>query len=110
MLALAGVARHVDVPFFQHAAGQRHGEDAALPVGVEYRLGGFRLGRDGAEAVHAAEVMAAIHRRSPCSVPASGAAGDFAGSTPIMELRVTRRASSSSDQPSVAAGRMGITR
>ena len=64
---------------------------------VEHRLVRFGLGRDRPEAVHAAEIVAAVHRaRAPPP-------GDFAFSTPIMAFRVTSVASSASLQPSVPA-------
>ena len=77
------------------AHGEGEGEGAALPVGVEDGL--VALGRDGPEAMHAAEVVAAIH-------------GASAFVTPIIASRVTRPARRSSLQPSVPAGRSGRTR
>src|SRR5215471_19669378 len=54
--------------------------------------------------MHASEIMCTIHQALLLSL------ADFAVSTPIMALRVTSVASSSSLQPSVPLGRSGRTR
>ena len=56
------------------------------------------------EAVHAAEIVSAVHRARPASP------GAFARSTPIIAFLVTSFASSASLQPSVPGGRSGRTR
>src|SRR5450759_1642507 len=96
---LAREARHVDVPAAGHAHGEREREGAAFPFGVEYGLAQFRLDRP--EAVHAAEILPAVH---------FGSSGRFGKPVPIMESRVTNSASLSSLQPSVPSGRIGMTR
>ena len=78
---------------------QRQCEGASFPIGVEHRL--VRLRHDRAEAVHAAHVLRAVHVIS---------FGCFGSPVPIMLSRVTSSASFSSLQPSVPAGRIGITR
>lgn len=55
-------------------------------------------------------VLAAAAGRVPPGGSAGSCEGSRAGLTPIMESRVTSRTSCSSLQPSVPAGRMGITR
>src|SRR5206468_7320801 len=94
---LARVAAHVDRPLAPGAHGEVEREDAALPLFVEDRLVGLRV--DRAEALHAAEVVGAVHR-----------AGALGRPTPIIESRVTSPARSSSLRPSVPAGRSGSTR
>src|ERR1039458_2581744 len=91
---LAYEARHVDIPAAWGAHGQRQREGALLPVGVEHRL-------DRPKAVQAAHVLRAVHFKS---------FGCFGNPVPIMESRVTSSASFSSLQPSVPAGRIGMTR
>src|SRR4030095_6745249 len=63
---------------------------------------GFRINRT--KAIHSSEIMRTVHHFLPRSL------GDFAFSTPIIALRVTRVVSSSSLQPSVPSGRIGKTR
>src|SRR5690606_31541030 len=82
----------------------RQREHPLLPFVMEHRLLVLGLRIDRPEAVHAAEIVAAVHRARSRSL------GTLARSTPIMALRVTRVASSSSLQPSVPAGRSGRTR
>src|SRR5690606_35046305 len=101
MLALAGVAGLVEVPLPEEARGQGQRERAPLPLVVEYRLVGLVLGENGPEAVHAAEIVGAIHSALP---------GARTSSTPIMALRVTSSTRSSSAMPSVPAGLCGSTR
>src|SRR5665811_2413959 len=96
---LAYEARHVDIPAARGARGQREREGALLPVGVEHRL--VLLRRDRPKAVQAAHVLRAVHFKS---------FGCFGNPVPIMESRVTSSASFSSLQPSVPAGRIGMTR
>ncbi len=94
---LARKARHVDVPFPRRRHRQREREGALFPLGMEHRL--VRLRLDLAEAVHAAHVLRAVHFMLAFGKP-----------VPIMESRVTSSTSFSSLQPSVPAGRIGITR
>src|SRR4029450_8576988 len=63
---------------------------------------GFRVNRT--QALNYAEIRRTVHHFLRRSL------GDFAFSTPIIALRVTRVASSSSLQPSVPSGRIGKTR
>ena len=102
MLALAGMARLVDVPLSQHTGGQRHGEYAPLPFMMENRLFKLGLGSDRTESLAAAEIVP-----SPHGAARSGACAD---STPIIAFRVTSLRNRSTRQPSVPAGRMGTTR
>ena len=97
---LAGVTRHVDVPFAEEARGKHQREDASFPLVVEDRL--VRLGRDGTHGGRT-EIVDAVHRFT-----AFPGAGTFA--TPIIALRVTSSASCSSLRLSVPAGRSGRTR
>jgi hypothetical protein len=90
------VARDIEVPPAQRTDGENKGKGAALPCGMEHRYD--RLGLDGTEAHHAAQIMRAVH------------AGALARPVPIIESRVTSSDRRSSLQPSVPAGRSGITR
>src|SRR5687767_11427285 len=90
---LARVAGLVDVPLAEKAGGQRERERLALPLAVEDGL--VALDVHGTEAVHAAEVVGAVHR--------------FTSATPIMASRVISAASSSSLSFSVPFGRSGRT-
>ena len=105
MLPFPGMAAHVDVPAAEQGGRQGQGERLAFPIGVEHGLLVLGLRVDGAEAVHPAEIVAAVHSAAPFS-----SSGVLAFSTPIMELRVTSRSNCSADQPSVPAGRSGMTR
>ena len=98
--AFPGVPGHVEVPASEKAASEGEGEDAPLPLDVEHRL--VRLRPHRPEAVHAAEIVAPVHRFRP-------SAGARASPTPIIESRVTSAASSSSLMPSVPEGRRGTT-
>ena len=102
MLALASMARLVDVPLSQHARCQGHGENSPFPIVMKNRL--FRLGLrvDRTETLAAAEIVPSPHGAT-CS-------GGSAGSTPIIEFRVTSLRNCSTLQPSVPAGRIGTTR
>ena len=88
---LAREARHVEVPPARYGHGEREREGAAFPVGVEHRL--VRLRLDPPEAVHAADVLRAVHVES---------ARRFGKPVPIIELRVTNAPSLSA--PAVGAG------
>src|SRR6185369_8697458 len=92
---LARKASHIDIPAARPRHGERQREGALFPFGMEDRFVRLRLNRT--EAVHAAEVLSAVH-------------GCFASPVPIMESRVTNAASLSSLQPSVPLGRIGMTR
>ena len=67
-----------------------------------WKGGSSRLGNDGAEPHHPAEILRAVHDAT-CS-------GESASPVPIMLSRVTRLARRSSLQPSVPSGRIGRTR
>ena len=90
---LAREAPHVDVPLAQKAGGERDGEGPPLPLAVEDGLVALDLHR--AEAVHAAEVVGAVHA--------------FTWATPIIASRVTSAASCASLIRSVPRGRSGST-
>ena len=91
----------VDVPLSPGSEGLDHGVNAGLPAVVEHGL--VRLGLDGAEAVHPAHIVNAVHRLAPGPSAATSA-------VPIMLSRVTRAASCSSVMPPVPTGRSGRTR
>src|SRR5450759_2163180 len=57
---LAYETRHVDIPAARGAHGQREREGALLPVGMERRVVLLRC--DRTEAVHAAEILPAVHK------------------------------------------------
>src|SRR3954451_402434 len=99
--ALDGMAELVDIVVPAAEGGDHDAEDAAFPVVVEGRF--VRLGVDGSEPVHAAEIVHAVHDAAPC-------AGSCTLAVPIMESRETRFASCSSVQLWVPAGRCGSTR
>ena len=96
--------RHVDIPH----AGRTHRECQAhhppLPVGVKQRLVGLWL--HGTEALHAAHVVRSVHAAPSVAV----SAGVSGSPVPIIESRVTSVARRASSQPSVPAGRSGMTR
>src|SRR5690348_7410083 len=94
-------ATDIDVPIAEEAGDALHGEDAAFPIGVKDGL--VLLGRHRAKAMHPAHVMDAIHCDVLLCVGCSGSP------VPTMESRVTSSASCSSSQPSVPAGRCGMT-
>ncbi len=98
---LAGESGLIDAPLAQKPGCQRHREGAAFPLGVEQLFLVFRIGIDGAEAVHSAHVVWAVHAEAP--------SGLRAFSTPIIEFRLTSSSSCSAVQPSVPAGCSGIT-
>src|SRR5262245_10040136 len=104
VLAFAGVAGDIYVPFPQIRGRQGQTEHTLFPRRVEDGFSSFGLGINQAQAMHATQVVRAVHRLLP------GSLGDFTFSTPIMALRVTSRASSSSLQPLVSSGRSGNTR
>src|SRR5262245_10789609 len=104
MLAFSGMASHVDVPFAQRPKRKGKAKHALFPFSVKYRLFAFGFRVDRTKAMHASEIMRAVHPFLLRSL------GVFAVSTPIIVLRVTRAASSSSLQPSVPSGRAGKTR
>ena len=85
----------VEIPLPGEAHGEREREGAPFPRRMKDRL--VRLRRDRAEAMHAAEVVRAVH-------------GAAILATPIMASRVTRPASAAASQCSVPAGRSGSTR
>ena len=66
-----------------------------------WKTGSSWFGLHGAESVHAAEVVHAVHQ------PTAWSAGT---PTPIMQSRPTSLVSRFSAQPSVPAGRIGSTR
>src|ERR1700722_20005156 len=98
---LALVSGGINVPFSPGPHGPDQCEYACFPTPMEDRLVLLRL--DGTHAVHATEIMNAIHGlfpgRLPCTTP-----------TPIIESRVTSEASCSSVRFSVPIGRSGNTR
>ena len=102
---LAAVAKPIDRPVGIAAAGMHDGECPAFPRFMERAVVVFSINR--AKAFFPAEIMGAIHQL-PFPL-AAGESIDRSRSDPIMELRVTRAARSLSDQPSVPAGRSGIT-
>src|SRR5262245_15630855 len=104
MLAFSSMASHVDVPLAQSHYGKGEAKHALFPFGVKHGLFPFGFRVDQTKAMHASEIMRTVHHFLPRSL------GDFAVSTPIIALRVTRAASSSSLQPSVPSGRAGRTR
>src|SRR5919108_2582771 len=104
VLAFAGIARDVDVPFAQGPGRQVQAEHAPFPGGVKDGFFRFRLRVNRTKSMHAAQIMRAVHEPLPMSL------GDFACSTPIMALRLMSAASSSSLQSSVPLGRSGSTR
>ena len=63
--ALDRVAELIDVVVAAREAGDEHPEHAFLPLAVEDRLVFFRV--DGADAVHAAQIVYAVHALSPRS-------------------------------------------
>src|SRR5262249_3481542 len=97
---LAIEARLVDVPFAPSGTGARHGENAPFPGLVKDGL--VLLALDGAEIIHPAHVMDAVHRVPP--------AGSVTFAVPIMASRLTSSASCSSLIPSLPSGRSGSTR
>ena len=68
-----------------------------MPPNGAWKTGSSGSGHHRPEPVGAAEVVRAVH-------------GASASPVPIIESRVTRSASASSDIPSVAAGCIGTTR
>src|SRR5580692_3547873 len=98
---LALVPGGIDVPFAPGPHGPDQREYACFPTRMEDRL--IRLRLDGTHAVHATEIVNAVHGLFPgrgvCTAP-----------TPIMESRVTSEASCSSVRLSVPPGRSGNTR
>ena len=95
--------RVLERPLAERGGRQGQRERTLLPAVMEHRLVGFGLGLDRSEAMHAAEIVTAVHRARALSP------GDFAFSTPIMAFLVTNVASSASVQPSVPDGRSGRT-
>src|SRR6266511_4531033 len=104
MLAFSRVAYHVDVPFAQRPHRKSQAKHVLFPFGVKDGLFSFRFRVNRTKAMHSSEIVRTVHHFLRRSL------GDFAFSTPIIALRVTRAASSSSLQPSVPSGRIGKTR
>ena len=95
--AFARVPRGIDVPRAKPARRQRQRQRASVPIPVEGH-DPLRLGQDGTIAVAPAHVMR------------PGQDGTPGSPVPIIESRVTRAARSASPNPSVPAGRIGMTR
>src|SRR5690606_37398272 len=95
--ALAGMADLVDRPGAHGAGRDVDRQHALFPAAMEDGL--VRLGHDRAETHLAAEIMGAVH----------AASSTRGRPVPIMESRETMLASFSSLQPSVPAGRIGMT-
>src|SRR6185437_1840988 len=98
--ALDHCAPGIDGPKPRETHGAIQCRDAAFPRRMEGRF--VRLRLNGAEPMHAAQIVDRVHRVSPTP-------GVFASLVPIMLSRVTSSASCSSLQPSVPAGRIGST-